>query len=650
MSLFVRNIALCLAFCLFAALPARADMAEAKAAYARGDYVETAKLAAPLAAQGNREACRLLGDLYESGKGVAQNDALAWAYFHKAALGGDGEAQYRLGQIYENGRGAPQSFSDAVKWYKRAADDGHPGAKARLGKLILAGKGGKVSFNKGLSLLEEAALMGEPEAESKLAELERKGLVRPKRMQDSAPLDAETQDVLSEAEAMLGALGAPPPLGPGLDLANGVSIARMNAGGWNVILPKPRILNAEGMAWQAASLRLVLSKQSDGLLEARLHLPAMWRYVDANGRDAGRLEISGQSASGLWSASQRRWLKHNAHFSALTFSSPLGAGKLESASFRMDSHSSSENAVDLSHGVLLRGGEYKSKDGEGFSFDALEAGNDLKGLDPRGPAAPFPLKAFESGLTLAGLRLSARPGISPDMGVSSLRLSFAGREIDQPQARLALLLQADGIGLGQGQSQGMKSAAMLLPSPALPSHVKLSLAAEQLALSDLAKQLAVLLASSVEKNSRTATRGFGDTAFDLAATLFDGLADEKAQIKLEEFRAQGAFWSIAASGLLAPERGKPLPFSGKLDVTGQGLDPLVKALDEGASFLAVMLDGIRRTTPPKKDGFGNDLFELVLHADGAIDINGQRWSSPEPAKPSGKPSATPSKKKRNQSP
>src|SRR5215468_4768647 len=73
---------------------------DGKAAYEKGDYETALSLWRPLAEQGNAEAQRNLGWMYETGKGVARDEALATRWYRKAAEQDDAKAQYRLGVAY----------------------------------------------------------------------------------------------------------------------------------------------------------------------------------------------------------------------------------------------------------------------------------------------------------------------------------------------------------------------------------------------------------------------------------------------------------------------------------------------------------------------------------------------------------------------
>lgn len=96
-------------------------LSQAYAAYGRGDYEKAAALLMPLAFQGEPGAQALLGLLYEQGKGVPQNFALAADWYASAAQQGQATAQYLLGLLYDKGRGVPRDVVQAQKWLILAA-------------------------------------------------------------------------------------------------------------------------------------------------------------------------------------------------------------------------------------------------------------------------------------------------------------------------------------------------------------------------------------------------------------------------------------------------------------------------------------------------------------------------------------------------
>ena len=74
----------------------------------------------------------LLGVMYGGGEGVRQDDAQAFRWFEKAALGGSGMAMYNLAMMYENGTGVPKSREKALTWYGKAASAGIQEANEKI--------------------------------------------------------------------------------------------------------------------------------------------------------------------------------------------------------------------------------------------------------------------------------------------------------------------------------------------------------------------------------------------------------------------------------------------------------------------------------------------------------------------------------------
>jgi hypothetical protein len=74
-----------------------------------------------------------LGQRFEKGEGVSQDDARAAEYYLKAAAQGHTEAQFYLGLVYGQGRGVSRNGAAAQQWLRQAAEQGHPGAQYHLG-------------------------------------------------------------------------------------------------------------------------------------------------------------------------------------------------------------------------------------------------------------------------------------------------------------------------------------------------------------------------------------------------------------------------------------------------------------------------------------------------------------------------------------
>ena len=105
------------------------------------DDVEALKWFRKAAEQGHILAQTHLWGMYSRGRGVAQDDVEAVKWCRLAASQGDAFAECALGVMYEKGRGVAQDDAEAVKWYRRAAEQGHGRAQFYLGVMCLGGRG-----------------------------------------------------------------------------------------------------------------------------------------------------------------------------------------------------------------------------------------------------------------------------------------------------------------------------------------------------------------------------------------------------------------------------------------------------------------------------------------------------------------------------
>jgi len=94
-----------------------------------------------LAEDGDADAQRRLGNLYNHGDEVPQNYNEAVKWYRKAAEQGDAEAQGSLGMMYETGEGVPQDYDEAIKLYRKAAEQGDAFSQSSLGQMYRDGKG-----------------------------------------------------------------------------------------------------------------------------------------------------------------------------------------------------------------------------------------------------------------------------------------------------------------------------------------------------------------------------------------------------------------------------------------------------------------------------------------------------------------------------
>ena len=90
-----------LALLLLPAVAGAGALEGGRAAFDRQNYQTALRLFQPLADQGNAQAQLYIGEMYEKGDALKQDDAEALKWYRKAADQGDAEAQYRLGEMYE---------------------------------------------------------------------------------------------------------------------------------------------------------------------------------------------------------------------------------------------------------------------------------------------------------------------------------------------------------------------------------------------------------------------------------------------------------------------------------------------------------------------------------------------------------------------
>jgi hypothetical protein len=92
----------------------------------------------------------LLGECLLLGQGTTEDQPRAVECFRKAAAAGVPLAMHYLGECYTEGYGVPTNLEEAVKWYHRGADLGDPGCLAELGDCLEFGRGIAQDLNEAL--------------------------------------------------------------------------------------------------------------------------------------------------------------------------------------------------------------------------------------------------------------------------------------------------------------------------------------------------------------------------------------------------------------------------------------------------------------------------------------------------------------------
>ena len=121
------------------------------------------------AGKGEMLAEHLMGMMYVSGRGLAQDDEAAIEWFLRAATKGHAPSQHNLGVIFERtANAALKDPVDARRWYLAAAEQGYARSQAKIGAFYLDGIGFPSDTDRGRAWLEKAAAQGEPYARYRL--------------------------------------------------------------------------------------------------------------------------------------------------------------------------------------------------------------------------------------------------------------------------------------------------------------------------------------------------------------------------------------------------------------------------------------------------------------------------------------------------
>lgn len=118
----------------------------------------------------------LLGEMYETGRGVRRDYQEAAKWYKSAADSSRAEAMVALGEMYRTGRGVPVDYSQAKIYFDRAVEFYNYWGYRGLGKLYANGQGVPRDEAKAAAYYLEGAENGDQEAMFLLAEtLERRG-------------------------------------------------------------------------------------------------------------------------------------------------------------------------------------------------------------------------------------------------------------------------------------------------------------------------------------------------------------------------------------------------------------------------------------------------------------------------------------------
>lgn len=111
----------------------------------------------------NGDGMFYIGRMYAISLGVEQDYAKAMEWLLKAADLGNASSMRLIGVLYENGDGVEQDYSKAMEWYLKSADNGNVRAMKNISLLYYDGKGVEQDFDKAVEWLIKAADTGDAE-------------------------------------------------------------------------------------------------------------------------------------------------------------------------------------------------------------------------------------------------------------------------------------------------------------------------------------------------------------------------------------------------------------------------------------------------------------------------------------------------------
>lgn len=136
-----------------------------------GDDAKAVEYLQGSARSGYPKAQYALGYMYQTGRGVEKNPAIAEQWYERAAENGSAHAQYRAGMRYLLGQGVNVDYKKAYSWFKSAADQGSSHAQTELGYMYLTGLGVEQNYEEAFSWFQQAANNGSENAKYYLAKI-----------------------------------------------------------------------------------------------------------------------------------------------------------------------------------------------------------------------------------------------------------------------------------------------------------------------------------------------------------------------------------------------------------------------------------------------------------------------------------------------
>jgi uncharacterized protein len=205
--------------------------------FTRGQFDAALARYREAATHGHAEAQVRVAQMYEEGKGTAQDLAQAKGWYEKAAAQGYPEAEFRLGEMYEDGIGTAKDLAQAKDWYDKAAQHGILAAQLRVAEMYEKGEGTAKDLVRTLGWYLKAAAQGHRGAELRLGQIYEGGIGTAKDLTQAKNwYEKAAQDGLLEAQLRVAKM---------YENAEGTSRDLFRAKGWYEEAAKQRDKDAQ---------------------------------------------------------------------------------------------------------------------------------------------------------------------------------------------------------------------------------------------------------------------------------------------------------------------------------------------------------------------------------------------------------------------
>lgn len=102
--------------------PAGATAADGWAAFERGEPQQALAIFKALGEAGDTNMQVLVGQMYDFGQGIPQDDVEALKWYQRAAEAGNAKGQYQTGVLYFRSQGVPQNLVESYRWLTLASE------------------------------------------------------------------------------------------------------------------------------------------------------------------------------------------------------------------------------------------------------------------------------------------------------------------------------------------------------------------------------------------------------------------------------------------------------------------------------------------------------------------------------------------------